>query len=1127
MLRRNTYFLLALGAFTVVSIYLYTSIDSGNAVIQAQENDLKQLQQKIVNLQAVAKGNRATIIKLREELAELEKKPIKSDEEKLHKAPTKSDKELIAEPVIGNKVAHVNKVLTRTSPSYFSSTCDFRSNHSFVRSDLQMLDLYDLWQFENEDGGVWKQGWPITYDDQKVASEPKLQVIVLPHSHCDPGWIHTFEAYYEMQTRKILDGMAKHLGEKEGMKFIYAEMSFFELWWRDQNEETRNKVKSYIENGQFEVVTGGWVMTDEANSHYHSIIVELIEGHEWILNHLGPVARPKAHWSIDPFGLSPSIPHLLAAANITNAALQRIHYVVKRELARKKQLEFHWRQMFDAAGHSDIRAHVFPFYSYDVPHTCGPEPRICCQFDFRRLPAGGKSCDWNVPPQKINKDNVAERAHMIYDQYRKKSQLYKTNVLLVPLGDDFRYDVDFEWNEQYTNYKKLFEYMNQNSAWNVQVTLDEALVKSGERLPTLSGDFFTYADRDDHYWSGYFSSRPFYKQMDRVLQHWLRSAEIVFTLSSIEEEGAVDQKVFNRLILARRALSLFQHHDGVTGTAKDEVVVDYGNKMLEALKACEEVLSESLTILLGLDSAAPMKMDEIRQFQDLLPQRRVFSIDQNVVLFNALTRRRREVKCIHVDSIDAVVELAVKDQLAQQVNPVFETVDDQLVLKEGVYELCFQYSLGPLAAASYRIIKANQTLFARKAAIFASRTIATNEFDFKTLPNDFAVENDHIKATFDNAGSLMTVVQKDFGVEVGVNAHFVYYGARGLQKFRNGGTDYPSGAYLFLPDGKARRLATEDNSFIIVIEGPVVKQVVVAGNKDLKIQQTWSLQALQNFLDVDTEVDLRSKRNFELALRFNTTVKSGQDFFTDLNGLQMIRRKRQQKLPLQANYYPMPSSAFLEDADVRFSLFGSQALGVSSLESGQLEVLLDRRLSSDDGRGLFQGVLDNKRTVSHFRILVEPMKNGGYAQDERVGFHSHVGNFVSSSLLYPVVAMAATDAPSKMLQSTLVEDSLHCDFHLVTLRTLSDSTSYASPEPSTKSRRQAAMVVHRVIPDCRSKLKLADTECMAKPFKIVPSQLISLLKKTIDTSLTLLYEKEEIESFELNPQDVKTVKLVW
>ena len=68
----------------------------------------------------------------------------------------------------------------------------------------------------------------------------------------------------------------------------------------------------------------------------------------------------------------------------------------------------------------------------------------------------------------------------------------------------------------------------------------------------------------------------------------------------------------------------------------------------------------------------------------------------------------------------------------------------------------------------------------------------------------------------------------------------------------------------------------------------------------------------------------------------------------------MIKRKRYEKLPLQAHFYPMPASAFIENDQQRLSLLGRQALGVASLQPGWMEVMLDRRLDQDDGRGLAQ-----------------------------------------------------------------------------------------------------------------------------------------------------------------------------
>lgn len=49
----------------------------------------------------------------------------------------------------------------------------------------------------------------------------------------------------------------------------------------------------------------------------------------------------------------------------------------------------------------------------------------------------------------------------------------------------------------------------------------------------------------------------------------------------------------------------------------------------------------------------------------------------------------------------------------------------------------------------------------------------------------------------------------------------------------------------------------------------------------------------------------------------------------------MQPRRYLRKLPLQANFYPMPVMAYIQDTQTRLTLHSAQALGVSSLGDGE------------------------------------------------------------------------------------------------------------------------------------------------------------------------------------------------
>eukprot|EP01017_Pseudomicrothorax_dubius_P019484 TRINITY_DN2142_c0_g3_i3.p1 TRINITY_DN2142_c0_g3~~TRINITY_DN2142_c0_g3_i3.p1 ORF type:complete len:253 (-),score=88.54 TRINITY_DN2142_c0_g3_i3:90-848(-) len=118
-------------------------------------------------------------------------------------------------------------------------------------------------------------------------------------------------------------------------------------------------------------------------------------------------------------------------------------------------------------------------------------------------------------------------------------------------------------------------------------------------------------------------------------------------------------------------------------------------------------------------------------------------------------------------------------------------------------------------------------------------------------------------------------------------------------------------------------------------------------------------------------------------------------FYTDSNGLEMQKRVLDFRpswalQPLErvsGNYYPITSAIYLEDksSDRRMTLMNDRAQGGSSLRSGEIELMIQRKIKKDDGRGVGEGLNDGPATRQYFRHYIIFSKKGeGSAVQRRI-----------------------------------------------------------------------------------------------------------------------------------------------
>uniref|UniRef100_A0A0R3S2J8 Glyco_hydro_38N domain-containing protein n=1 Tax=Elaeophora elaphi TaxID=1147741 RepID=A0A0R3S2J8_9BILA len=439
---------------------------------------------------------------------------------------------------------------------------------------------------------VGKQTSQSSYKVRKKNISDVTEIYVLPFTHVDPGWLKTFNNYLN-DTNAILDNMVTFMRDHPRMRFMWCEIVFLERWWKAQNESVKSLVRKFIEDKQLEIVSGSWVMTDEATTYFPAILDNIIEGQQYVYNELNVEAE--VMWSNDPFGYGPSVSYLYSKTGINRGVINRIHYDLKAFLRNHGALSFHWRQFFDINGQNDMYTYVLPYNHYDILNNCGPDPAICCEYDFKRL--NHFKCPYtdtvpitnsNIHTRQVQNFQTLNLFNLIFirialkleKEFLKMSIQQGSNILLSVWGDDFRYNELEEWYQQYDNLILLFDYINVNSKhtkirFGTLTEYFDALEQNNKAknlIPaTLTGDFFPYQCASGDYWTGYYTTRPFYKRQERELH------QIFF----------------------------------FAGTSKNHVMKDYSRRMFLSMETTENVLRISLNALLALSSFEIVSTDNL------------------------------------------------------------------------------------------------------------------------------------------------------------------------------------------------------------------------------------------------------------------------------------------------------------------------------------------------------------------------------------------------------------------------------------------------------------------------------------------------------------------------------------
>lgn len=672
-------------------------------------------------------------------------------------------------------------------------------------------------------------------------------------------------------------------------------------------------------------------MNDEACTYYSSIIEQMTIGHQFLYNEFG--VRPRIAWHIDPFGHSSTQASLFASMGFDAFLFGRVDYQDKSRRLAEQEMETVWRPSPSLGKANEI-------FSVVLHNGYNPPDGFC--FDGEQCNDGPIQAD-----PELSDYDLDEYVAKFIDAAREQSSSYNDSNIMMTMGSDFQYENAEIW---FSNLDILIRYFEKHPEHRLNVlystpSIYVAAKHALNRTWTVkTDDFFPYADNQHAFWTGYFTSRAGFKQYERVSAVNLKTCRMFELASGDSVLTGMESPAFNLW----RALSVAQHHDAISGTAKQRVNDDYTLRLAIGNDLCDsfanQVLSQGSSSVFEQCWYANLSMCSTTEaFQDSL----------TIVTSNPTLKYRNEHIKFPVIGTGYSLFSADGTELPIHFAPIGPDIK---AAREGVkypskatFDIVFRASLDPLGFNEFTL----------------KRTAEVHSLNATVISSDFTLENEFTRVQFVD-GQLSRISNKVLDMHLNISQSWEHYASSEGTAFDS----QASGAYIFRPVNSSTTKHRSEK-LLTLTRGQLFDEVVQTFDNG-KISQHYRLYHDHPHVELEYIVlplDLSSGVGKELVSRFSTNIASESTFFTDANGREVLQRIRGHRdtwdlnlfEPVAGNYYPVNTRIFIQDsmADSQFTVLTDRSQGGSSMRSGEIEIMVNRRTTRDDGRGVGEPISED------------------------------------------------------------------------------------------------------------------------------------------------------------------------